>query len=380
MSINFLRMQKEFFRFRGELQNDSINGVNVDERQMCKDMLNKEMRRLIELKPPYFKTQFHIQAQPDILLDDSSDVPAVTGTKGLPVINDSEENLNLKNRYWMLSDNTYRFHLMSSTGTTYKLDMATQVTATTNTLWTAYKSMYPLPHNCGDIISIYHESSNSEATKISAGEMLKYNKTYSTSSVPDKYAMDAFTNKFNAYKFSQANITFTNGSNEISVGTTYDDYYDINDNILVDTATTAEYLHTLIGVQSSTAYLDREFEGDTGACTVYCNPREHTRYVSFYPYTDTLADMVVTAWLRPPDLEADADVSPFETDLTWAIIIGALNQDKLSRQFLTEYDLAWLTTVTDSLRHERYDEIPPHQSAVMGGRRSYRHNEVTWTG
>jgi hypothetical protein len=65
--MNFLRMQKEYFRYRGELQNDTITGVNVDEKTACKDFLNKAQRRLVDLHPNYFATEFDVRLINDVL-------------------------------------------------------------------------------------------------------------------------------------------------------------------------------------------------------------------------------------------------------------------------------------------------------------------------
>jgi hypothetical protein len=379
MSITYVTMQKEFFRFRGELQNNAITGVGLDERNACKDFLNKEMRRIAELRPPYLKGQFHLRMQKSIPLTGTTGT--VTGTKGLPLLNDSSSNITQKHWYWMLTGGDHRYRVISNSGTTISLDVGTFTTATTATIFTAYKDLYPLPHNCGDIINMYLESEDTEIKCVPASSFNANNRDFSSSSTPRWYALDAFTNRFDKYKFQQTSVTFTNGSNVVAVGSTYVQFYDENDNLLVDTATTDEYLHTLISVDTTNnnIYLDRKYEGSTGSCTVNCNPRESTRYVSFFYLPDTEVDVVLNAWLRPPDLVSDTDVSPFEDDLTWAVIIGALNQDKVSRQFLTEFDLKWYEDVMDRLMHDRVFDLPPPPSApFLGGTYTYRDNKVTW--
>ena len=366
-----LRMKKEYFRYRGELQNDSISGINSDEKRKALDDINKEQRRLVRLRPPYFGTEFFIRQRASVPLKTSSDVNTVTGTKYLPQLVDSDSNLTLLHKYWAISDGTYRYRVNKVTGTTYELDYATFTTGTTGTLFTAYKDVYAIPHNCGDIINISMPDGIKEIRELSIPLFEQTAKRANAASQPDLYSLDAFTNRTDPYKFSQAAVTFTNGSTEVSVGTTAE-FYDTGDNILV--TTTYEYNHTIKAVDASAnkIWLDRPWNGDTAAFTVYCNPRNVTRYISFYPIPDTDEAIRIHAYLKPDNLVKATDECVFEEDMCWAIIVGALIRDDLSRKFVPQTDIAWYEGFKADLRMPRNARVntrPPSRS--LGGGRTF---------
>jgi hypothetical protein len=262
------------------------------------------------------------------------------------------------------------------------LHTAIYSTGTTATLYTAYKDSYPLPHNCGDIIEVWAEDGDKILEEVSGAAFRQFYKQIQTNDRPDVYSLNGFSNRFDENKFSQNSITFTNGSNVISVGTTASDW-DYGDNLKCDTATTAEYMFTVVAVDTTNnqLYLDRKFNGTTGTCTIYCNPKDETRYISFYPYPSSDEAIKLNAYLRPHKMIADTDQCIFEDDLAWLVIIDALIQDGCSKKFVTEIDMLWYEREKKHFLKSRKGGItnhgPPSRfGGLMGGRKTFRASDL----
>lgn len=373
--MNLLTAKRKYFERRGEVQNGSITGVNSDEQRMAVSFINQEMRSLTALRPPWFRDEWDVRLSKKIDLQSSS-VNSVTGTKGLPYINDSGSNLSTKHEFWSITDGTYRYRLISVTGTTYYLDTATYTTATTATLWTAYRDVVPLPHNVGEIMEVWAEDGDIPINRKSAAWFRKTNKGISARKRPEVYGLDIFSNRFSEEKFSDTNITLTNGSSEVSVGTTISNY-NYCDILQVSTSWT----HTIIATDTTgnKIHLDRPFLGSTGSYSVRINPKGITKYVTFFPSPDSLESVKFDAYVKMDDLVEDTDEMLFDEDLCEAVIIGALNRDKNSRQFLTEQDLIDYNRWVDLFRDSRDAGIDTgtRRKRVFGGRRAFRQGDTS---
>lgn len=373
--MNLLTAKRKYFERRMEVQNGSITGVNSDEIRMAVSFINQEMRSLTALRPPWFRDEWDMRLSTSIPLQ-SSGVNSVTGTKGLPYINDSGSNLSTKHEFWTITDGTYRHRLISATGTTYYLDTSTYTTATTNTLWTAYRDVMPLPHNVGEIMEVWAEDGDIEITRESAAWFKKTNRRIQSQKRPNVYGLDVFSNRFSEQKFSDTNVALTNGSSTVSVGTTVANY-NYGDILQVSTSWT----HTVISVDTTgqNLYLDRPFLGTTGSYSVRCNPKGITKYVTFFPYPDSLESVKIDAYVKMDNLVGDNDEMLFDEDLCEAVVVGALNRDKNSRQFLTEQDLIDYNRWIDILRDSRDAGIDTgtNKRRVFGGRRRFRYGDTS---
>lgn len=370
--MQFLRAQKEVARYLGMLQNDSISGLSSDELTKIKNDINHEVRKLADMKPPFLHDQLHIKMQTSVA------VKTVTGTKGIPIINDSSGSITKKHISWMLSDDTHRYRIVGVTGTTIELDYSTFTTFSTATTYTAYKDVYPLPHNCGRLIDIWYEDGDSLITAQPGTEFLQTNKQLSFSSQSTVCSQDAYTNRWNKYKFAQTSVTFTNGTISQSVGTTYAAWYDIGDVLRVDTATTDEYVHTIIGKSSDTLYLDRDYSGDTGLVDVYDNPITHTSYMSFWQFPDTEKDVVLDCYIRPQDMVSNTDECILLDRFMKVVIIGSVREDSISRGFLTSQEIAWYEEEKQNMKLTPYAGLKiDHRNPVpLGGGGNFRASDV----
>jgi len=376
--MQFLRIIKEVARIRGELQNDSVSGLSSDELQKIKDDINHEVRKLCDIKPPFLHNQMHIKMQDSVPIL-SGTTNSLTGSKGVPFVTDSASNLTKKHINWMLSDGTHRYRVTNVVGTTVSLDYSTFTTATTATAWVAYKDVYPLPHNCGRLIDVWYEDGDRLMRDLPGTEFMQLYKEITTGSNSTVYSQDAFTNRWGDYKFNQTAVTFTNGSSIVNVGATYAAYYDIGDVLKADTATTAEYLHTVIGKDASNIYLDRNYTGDTGLVTIEDNPKTHTSYLSFWMIPDTAKDVVVDCYERSQDMVSDTDECILLERFMKVVIIGAIREDAISRGFLTQQQVAWYEEEKGNMKLTPYAGLVTDKQAYapLGGQYTFRNTDIS---
>lgn len=376
--MQFLRIKKEVFRLRGELQNDSISGVSSDEKRKVEDDINREVRRICDMNPPFLHDQLHIKMRNSVSLV-SGTTATLTGTKGLPIVNDSASNLTKKHIGWMLSEGTHRYRIIGVTGTTIKLNYGTFTTATTANTWVAYKDVYPLPHNCGRIMEVWYEDGDRRLRPKSGAAFLQDHKRLSFGSNSTFYSQDAYTNRWGKYKFLQTGVTATQGSIVLSVGTTYAAYYDVGDVLKLDTATTDEHIHTISGVDSTSVYLDREYSGATGQVDIQDNPVTHTDYISFWHIPTTEKDVVLDVYLRTQDMVADTDECILPDRMCWVLVYGALRQDAISRGFLTEQQIAMYDSWLQEIKRSPYSGLvsDKQQYTPLGGSFTFRSNDIS---
>lgn len=372
MSMTFLSMQKEFFQFRGELQNDTITGVNSDEKTLAKKLLNEEMRDLVRMKPPFLGYQWHIRLQASIALQASS-LDSVTGSKNRPWINDSGTNLETKDKYRVVTNGTDRHTVISITGTTYDLDASLTATATTGQSWVAYKEHYPLPHNTLDIVEVFFEDGEIDIPLKSRDAFFAAARRGTTGSEPQIAALNIFTNEFADYKNFETSVTTSSGSRAITVADA--NIYDLGDTALF----TGNHLHTIQGVSTTTnqIWLDRNYVGTTTIANLTLNPKNKTNYISFYSYPTTEKEIIINGWLKPEDMVADDDVCPFDDDIARAIVIGALLRDRLSREVLTEQNVLYYEKLRKELMHKK--EVRGSKRGRPGGGLFYRRSD-SYTG
>jgi len=103
-----------------------------------------------------------------------------------------------------------------------------------------------------------------------------------------------------------------------------------------------KFLYTAAGVSTTHIWLDRNWTSVTTCGTVLVNPREYTKYLSFYYVPDTAEDIVIDGYIHPQDMVADSDICIFPANLVWVIIVGALLRDKFGREMVT--DQCWRIT------------------------------------
>ncbi len=345
-------MQKDYFQLRGELQNDTITGVNNDEKNLCKKLLNREMRFLAELHPPFLQHQWHLRMATSTTLL-SSGLNTITGSKNRPWVNDSASNLTDKDIFRTISDGTSRFTVVDIVGTTYHLDNSLTATATTGSAWNAFKNHYPLPHNVGDIHNVFYESGECEIPMRSRAEFQEFAKRGTSSARPRRSAVGIFTNEWGNFKKQITSVTVANGSREVTVPDA--DLIDQGDVALF----TGNHLHTIVGLSTTTnvLYLDRNYTGTTTNVTLTLNPNAFTEYISFYRYPSAEEDIIINGYIKPQDMVADGDLSPFPDKIATAIVIGALLRDKIGREALTEQWVQYYDKVVKELMSKKNAQV-----------------------
>jgi hypothetical protein len=374
MSMTFLSMQKEYFQFRGEIQNDTIIGVNSDEKTLAKKLLNEEMRDLVRMKPPFLGFQWHLRLQASVALQASS-LDSVTGSKNRPWINDSGTNLNTRDLYRVVTNGTHRHTVIGVTGTTYNLDTALFATATTAQSWIAYKEHYPLPHNSLDIVNVFYEDGEKEIDLGTRDQFFEAAKRGNDESRPLIASLNVFVNEYEDYKNLETAVTVASGSRAVTVADAT--IYDLGDVALF----TGNHIHTIQGVSTTAGqiWLDRSYAGTTTIADLTLNPKNKTNYISFYRYPNTEKDVIVNGWLKPEDMVADTDVCPFDDDIARAIVIGALMRDKIGRETLTEQWIGYYEKMRSELMHKK--EARTHDNVYPGlGRQDNRADRYSGPG
>jgi len=358
MALTFLNMQKEYFQLRGELQNDTITGVNNDEKTLCKKLLNREMRSLAELHPPFLQHQWHLRMMVSTTLL-SSGAASVTGSKNRPWMVDSASNLKDSDIYNTVTDGTYRFTVTDVVGTTYYLDNSLIAEATTGGTWTAYKNHYPLPHNVGDIHTVFYEDGEREVPLLARAEFQELGKLGDSSSQPYNASVGIFSNEWGDYKKQETSVTVANASREITVADA--SFYQQGDVALFS----GNHLHTIVGVSTTdnNMWLDRNYTGTTTNVTMTINPKEFTEYISFYRYPSSEEDIIINGYIKPQDMVANTDQSHFPDEIAPAIVIGALLRDKVGREALTDQWIQYYEKVRRELMSKKnarvYDNLRP---------------------
>ena len=368
--MNFLEILKECFQIRGELQNDTITGVNSDEQNLMKKNVNRVVKEIADMHPPFLQAEFTMNLKEAVSLV-SSGTATATGTSHIPELLDSNSNLAFKNKYWQVSDGTYRRRVIGVTGTTYKLDQGLFASATTATTWKAYKDVYPVPHNLGHVHNIFYESGEIEIDLVPRVQFQAMQRRNTTGSEPNICSFNVFKNKWANEKSSEASATVSSGSNLLIVGDST--YYDEGDVLRMGTSTTY-FLHTVSGKTTSTTgvYLDRDWNGTQTAVSVTVNPNEFTEYLSFYWVPDTNKEIKLYGYIKPEDMVANTDVCVIPDYLCPAVIVGALLRDKIGREMLTEQWVAWYDRVIKLLRQKKDARVYQKLSPPDGFYNSFR--------
>ncbi len=367
MSVDFGRMQKDYFQLRGELQGGSITGVNSDERYLCKKLLNEEMRYLVDLHPPFAHSRWHIRAQTSVTLK-SSGTNSITGSKNRPWLIDSVSTKLYKRNEWNeVSNGSYRRVITSVSVYTdaparnkYFVDSALNVETTSSDEWTARKVHYPLPPDVGFIDTLWYEDGELpiHITR-SVAEFEAYSKCQSSSSTPYMAGLNVFSNKWGQQKHSETGMTTLQNSRLVTAAT--DAPYDIGDVMVFN----GKYIHHIEGISTTdnTLWLDRPYVGTTAFVTGECNPNEHTEYLTLWRSPDSDKDIIIDGYRRPVPMVADTDVSIFPDRLVPTIVIGALMRDKWGREVLTQ---SWLLYYEKMVKELRKKKNNTHYPAPRG--------------
>ncbi len=355
LPATFLSLQERYAQLRGEFQNSSITGMNVDEIALMKRNINEEIRELADIHPPLLNGEWHLRMQTSVTLMASAGTPTVTGTKDIPQLVDSSANIKSKHIFRMVENGTYRHRITGVTGTTITIDHGLVATATTAQTWVAYKESIPLPHNCGDIMEIFYEDGELPiALANSRAEFDVVTKRMYESDRPRTACVNLLNGrKYDDYKSTES-VNVTNGSNIVQGITA--DTAEMGDVISLSTATTVS-LHTITGVSTTSVYIDRSYGGNTGAVTVEINPSKYTEYISFWYWPTGEKDVIVRGWIKPQDLVYDADISIFPSEYDNVIVIGALLRDKLSLNVISDQWIAYYEKVKRRLMSKRNAKI-----------------------
>jgi len=330
-SWTFSDIEKEYFQLRGEVQNNSITGVNTDERDLAKKFINREQRFLASFRPPFMQSQWSLRLQTSVSLQASS-LDSVTGSKNRPRLVDSGSNLKGRDLYRVVRDGTYRRTVIGVSGTTYQLDSSLFAEATTGQSWLAYKAHYPLPHDFGEFHNSFYENGENEIVIVTHAEVQQRGKRGNNRARPRVAAVGVFTNKWADYQKKETGTTVANDSRVVTVADA--SFYDIGDVALIND----KHLHTIQGL-STTAnqlWLDRSYTGTTTIATLTQNPKGATDYLTFDDYPDTEDDVVIEGYIKPHDMIAATDRPLIPDTLVPALIIGALRRDKIGREMLTQ--------------------------------------------
>lgn len=343
--MNFLEMKKEAAQIIGFLQNNSIDGLNSDQKDLIGKNINREIRSLMDTHPPFGQASWEmkLEAEQDLATSTGN---TVTGTKNIPQLVDSNATLDKSNIFEIVSNGTYHHRIIDISGTTMVLDSALNASSTTDT-WTSRKVDYPLPPNCGDIEKICYEDGERDiALANSRSEFTQITDRENTSSMPLYGCIEFFENIWSEYK-TTSSATATNGSRKLSVGNSNIDKYSLYDTLQIDTGVTDNYIHRIIGIDtgSNEIYMDRPYRGGASTVTLYSNPNSYTEYISFYGYPTTEETIKIYGWIKPHDMVADTDECILPEDLCPMAIIGSLLRDKwyatlISKEWVQYYHKA----------------------------------------
>jgi len=345
----FLDLQKEYAQKNGMLQNGSITGMNADMQDLMKKDINREMQNLADMHPPWFNTKKRVYMTSSTLLGSGTTYTA-TGSAGIPRVIDTSSKLKARDIFNIVSNGTFYHRVIGVSGTTYDLSQPLLIAATTSTAVTSYRDAYPLPHDMGQVTLAYYNDDFQEIYIANSREEFDENSVrQNKSSEPRLAGIDVFTNDWYAYKNTETSVTVTNGSRIVGVTTT--DLYRIGDVYTLTSGTTIA-LHTITGLDATNRqlFLDRNFGGTTGTASAEINPKQYTSYMSFYYLPEDAREIVLTGWIKPPDMVYDADVCPFPSHLCPLIVIGALMRSKLSMEVLTDQWVAYYEKTVKELR------------------------------
>jgi hypothetical protein len=325
----FSDIYKEYFQLRGELQNNTVTGVNADEVSMCKKLINREYQELAAMRPPFLQKRWNITLQPSVDI-------SITGHKNVPEVTNTAATLKWRDVYRVITDgSSYRHTItgISSTGSKYYLDNPLTTVRSTATTVTAYKMHYPLPHDLGNISNIFYEDSEEEIKLVSRPEFDAAAKR-DTNSRSRICSDGIFTNTWSPYKFQVTGTSIKTNSRKVVMAANNGVKFNTNDVILARN----KFLYTVVGVATTanTLFIDRDWTSTTTCATILCNPREHTRYLSLYYIPDEEESIVINGWVKPPDMVADSDICMFPDTAIPAIIIGALLRDKFGFEIVTK--------------------------------------------
>lgn len=373
--MNFLELQKEYAQLRGELQNGSIAGMNADEISLMKKNINREVKELAGLHPPFLCFDTRVRTQTSVTLMGAG-LYSATGTKNVPTMNDTGGKLRKRDIFRLVENGTYRRRIIDVLGssTTIDLDHSLAAAATTAVLWTAYRDTQPLPHNMNDINLIIYEDGEGRTVNphITREGFQQACVRHDTSSQPSVVGINVFTNVYTKdgaeYTFSTS-CTVTNNSRVVEVYDT-ERFYPGDVALLTTTALT-ESLHTFVGVSTTTLtgtlYLDRKYAGATGQVTIYCNPREYVDYITFYPWPTDEEDILIRGYVKPHDMIYDTDECIFPDHLCPLVVIGALLKDKLSMEVLTDQWLLYYEKAKKMLHDKKEPtNLPPPPRGIFG--------------
>lgn len=353
MAIQFSTMQRLYFEERGEVQNGSIAGVNADQQERCKRLLNHEMEALMDLHPPFAHKEWHLHLQDDIALQSSS-LNSATGSKNRPWLYDTGGALKQRDAFRMLDNGTYRRVVTSVSAraarSVYYLDASLSATSTTADSWVAYKTHYALPHDVGLIDAIVHkEGIRSVYLAKSRAEFEAHSTQVQSSSEPRLAGINVFSNGFSDYKYQETGVTATQNSRKLTVADS--DYYEIGNVVSL-----GKYVHTVQGVDTTNnnLWIDRDYTSTTTLTTLTLNPNEYTEYISLWRWPNADNDILLRGYRRPVRMIAATDKSIFPDRLVPTIVIGALLRDALGRRMLSEQWIAYYEKVKEELqtKHE----------------------------
>ena len=362
--ITFLDLQKEYAQRYGMLQNGSITGMNDDMKDLMKKDLNREMKDLADMHPPWFGVKKRVYLVASTILK-SGTTNSATGTISIPRIIDSASRLKDRDVFCTLSNGTWFHRVIGVTGTTYELSEPLLASATTANSITAYRDTYPLPHDMGDIEQMYYEDGElALAITNSIDQFNSMARRSDNSSKPRIAGIDVFTNEWYDYKYRDTAVTVVSGSRQVT-GISANSF-DVGDVCTLTSGTTIA-LHTIVGrdATNNIAFLDRNYSGSSGSVIAEINPKQYTSYVSFYMLPNSVDEIVMTGWRKPQDMVYDTDVCEFPSHLVPIIVIGALLRSKLSMEILTDQWVTYYQTEIKDLRKKKkakWDKVqaPPN--------------------
>jgi hypothetical protein len=347
--MTFLDIQKEYAQKYGMLQNGSITGMNADMQDLMKKDINREMKELADMHPPWFGVEKRIYLVASTILK-SGTTNSATGTASIPRIIDTASRLKDRDVFCTLGNGTWFHRVIGVSGTTYDTSQPLLTSATTGTAITAYRDVYPLPHDMGDVSHLYYEDGEIPiAITNSMDQFQKLSVRSDNSSLPRVAGIDVFTNEWYDYKYRDTAVTVTSGSRQL-VGISANSF-DIGDVCTLTSGTTVA-LHTIVGrdTTNNIAFLDRNYGGSTASVIIEVNPKQYTHYVSFYRLPTASDEIKMVGWRKPQDMVYDTDVCEFPSHLIPLIVIGALMRSKFSMEILSEQ---WVTYYNDTIKELR---------------------------
>jgi hypothetical protein len=219
-----------------------------------------------------------------------------------------------------------------------------------------------MPHNLGDINSIFFEDTKETIRLVPRATFSTESQQGTNSSSPYFCSDGVFQNRWSDYKFQETGTSCYVNTRKVKVASVAK--YAIGDTVLIRN----KYLHSVEGLAStgSLIYLDRPYIATTQCATIINCPNEYTKWMSFYYTPDTEKTVIIDGYINPQEMVNANDICLFPADKIPTLVIGALMNDKIGREILTDQWMAYYEAEKKKFKSDRDAQIYKESPAPFG--------------